>query len=86
MKAFTTKAFEKQYKKLPQKVQNRFKGRLRLFGVDPRNRSLNLHTVTIRGDRFISMNVTGDCRALFLWEDENTVIFHKIGTHSQLYG
>ena len=28
------------------------------------------------------MNVTGDYRALFLWEGEHAVRFYRIGTHS----
>ena len=86
MKYLFSAKFEKQYRKLPQKRQDAFDKRFDVFRKDPRNRSLNLHTVILRGERFVNMNVTGDCRALFTQEDENIIIFHKIGTHSQLYG
>ena len=83
---FFNKSFIKQYKKLPQKTQNQFRKRLDLFRVDRRNRLLNLHKVDRRGDMFVSMNVTGDYRALFLWEGKEKARFYQIGTHSQLYG
>ena len=83
---FFNKSFIKQYKKLSQKIRNQFKERLQLFRVDQRNRLLNLHKVDRRGEVYISMNVTGDYRALFLWEGRARVRFYQIGTHSQLYG
>ena len=86
MDVFFNKRFVKQYNKLSKKVQHRFDERLDTFQNNPRNRTLNLHTVSYQGDIFVSINVTGDCRALFLWESEDRVRFYRVGTHSQLYG
>ena len=86
MEIFFNKSFIKQYKKLPHKRQSQFRERLKLLQINREDRLLNLHKVDRRGDVFISMNVTGDYRALFLWEDKDRVRFYNIGTHSQLYG
>ena len=86
MKVLFSKSFIKRYEKMPQKLQRQVKRRVALLVDDSRHRTLNLHTVYYRGDAFISMNVTGDCRALFLWESEDRVRFYRVGTHSQLYG
>ncbi len=45
---------------------------------------LNIHQ--LHGDRkpLLSMNITGDYRALFLM-NKDTVTFYEIGTHSELY-
>ena len=83
---FFSKKFIKQYNKLPQKTQYQFDERLIVLQDNFRNPLLRLHTVCYRGDVFISMNVTGDYRALFLWEGEHAVRFYRIGTHSHLYG
>lgn len=80
-----TRTFSKQYKKLPPKVKAKFAERLRLFAQESNHPVLRIHT--LRGSRypFLSMNVTGDYRAIFLFEGED-VVFYEIGTHSQLYG
>ena len=85
MKILFSARFEKQYEKLPQKVREKFDERLDLFRHDPRDPALNIHKLHGEKKQFISMNVTGDCRALFVRVDKKTVIFSRIGTHSQLY-
>ena len=79
------KKFKKQYKKLPQEIQDKFDERLDLFRHNPQSRLLNIHKLRGRGECLFSMNVTGNYRALFLWEGAKSVQFRKIGTHSQLY-
>ena len=86
MDVFFSKKFIKQYNKLPQKIQYRFDKQIGVLQNNFRSRSLRLHAVYYRGNPFISMNVTGDFRALFVWEGESVVRFYRIGTHSQLYG
>ena len=78
------KSFIRQYTKLPIKIQKKFKERVALFKENPRHPSLRVHK--LKGDMvpFESMNVTGDFRALFVREGVK-VIFHRIGTHSELY-
>ncbi len=78
------KNFKKQFKKLPTKIQDQFVERLSIFKSDSEHPTLHIHP--LKGDmrRFMSMNVTGDHRALFI-RDGKAVAFHKIGTHSELY-
>lgn len=80
------KNFKKQYKKLPQKIKDTFKKRLSLFLRDPFDSTLNNHPLS--GDRNgqWSFNVTGDWRAIYVWDNKNTVILLEINTHSNLYG
>ena len=84
MRVTYKKKFIRQYEKLPEKIQKQFNERLGLMRKDIRHPLLRIHA--LRGDRrpYKSMNVTGDCRALFVIE-EDEVIFSEIGTHSELY-
>ena len=81
-----TSIFKKQYKKLPQKFQDQFDERLRLFLTDPINPQLRVHPLVGKFSGFWSINVNGDLRALYLKRGEEILIFALIGTHSQLYG
>ena len=85
MKAFTSTTFDKEYDKLPEKVKEQFRKRIKIFLNDPYNRSLNVHKLQGNKKHLCSMNVIGDCRALFQYLDKKTVRFRHIGTHSQLY-
>ena len=79
-----TKAFEKQFKKLPKKIQNKFDERFLLFLREPTSPILKIHLLQAEKAGLVSMNVTADYRALFTWELDE-VIFYEIETHSQLY-
>ena len=76
--------FRKRYQRLPRKVQSQFDRRLGLFIEDLNHPLLNLHALS--GERWplMSINVTGDYRALFVFE-KDTAVFYEIGTHSELY-
>lgn len=51
---------------------------------DNTNAILNNHSVDKAFTDCRSINVTGDYRAIFK-EENNVIIFLKIGTHSELY-
>jgi len=80
------RTFKKRYKKIPTKIRRQFEERLRLFAKEPFHPILNNHPLT--GDRLgqWSINVTGDWRAVYVFEDRNTIVFIDIDTHSNLYG
>lgn len=78
--------FKKQYKKLPSSVQALFEQRIKLLIIEPDNPTLRVHALKAEYEGYLSMNVTGDIRALFYYEGTNVVVFGFIGTHSQLYG
>ena len=77
--------FKKQYQKLPEKIQVQFDNKFEQFIADPKNPSLRVHK--LHGDKkdFYSLNINADYRALFTMST-TLVIFHQIGTHSELYG
>lgn len=78
--------FKKQFKKLPQKLQDQFEERLRLFLEDPVHPQLRVHPLKGKYAGYWSMNISGDLRALYLQKGDEVIIFALIGTHSQLYG
>ena len=77
--------FIKDYKKLPNKIQEKFKERRDLFIENKFNPLLNNHRVEPTYPNWRSIDITGDYRALFEIKEENSVVFMKIGTHSELY-
>ena len=78
------KHFNKKFKKLSPKIKNQFYDRLRIFKFNKFNPILNNHSVDKEYPGCRSINVTGDCRAIF--EDfGNKIVFLYIGIHSELY-
>ncbi len=77
--------FEKQFKKLPASVKQRFFKRLEIFEQFPYHPTLNTHILRGTFDGYQSINVTGDVRAIFMMNDRNIAFFVAIGTHGQLY-
>jgi addiction module RelE/StbE family toxin len=85
MKVIFSTGFKKDYKKLSEKIKNRFESRLALFLKDKKNRILNDHALMGKYGGYRSINITGDWRVIY-WERGEEIIFVAIGTHSQLYG
>ena len=87
MRVLYRKSFLKQYKKLPRKIQAKFKERLILFLEDQTHPLLHMHQLIGELAELSSINVTGDYRALFTLDDDPlSVTFFYIATHSELYG
>lgn len=81
-----SKKFKKQYDKLSPKLQKRTKDAIRLWATDPNNESLRLHRLSGKLNRFYSIDITGDVRALYEIIDGEVYLYQMVGTHSQLYG
>ncbi len=79
------KDFKKQFSKLNKKIQLEFEDRLRLLLSDQFHPILNSHPLHGEWEKYWSINITGDVRAIYITKDF-TAIFVAIGTHSQLYG
>lgn len=75
-------AFKKQYKKLPQEIQNAFKEKLNLFLADSLHPSLRIKKIQGVQNRWEG-SVTMKYRFTFHY-DEKTVVFRTIGTHDIL--
>ena len=80
-----SRQFVKQYEKSPIKIRASFKERIKNFAENQQNPQLNNHALSGKLKGYWSINVTGDWRAIYSWEDEETVIFEMLGTHNQLY-
>lgn len=81
-----TKRFSKQYDKTPPKIKKAFQERLVIFIHDKFDPRLHNHVLTGKYKSYRSINITGDWRAIFIEDTENTICFEMLGTHSQLYG
>lgn len=85
MKIIFSKSFVKQFKKVPVKIQDQFKKRLKDLNSQQNVSSLKIHALKGEYKGYKSMNVSGDWRALFYQKDNDIFIFELMGTHSQLY-
>lgn len=79
------KDFQKAFKKLSSKVQDKTFLRLEILLEEPYHPLLNHHRLQGDWSHLHSINITGDYRLIFQYQDENLVL-RDVGTHSQLYG
>jgi addiction module RelE/StbE family toxin len=84
MNGFTSKKFDKMFKKCPQEIKEKFIKRLKLFKDNKYSPILNNHPLSGKLKGLRSINVSGDYRSIFE-EKSGDIIFVAIGTHSQLY-
>lgn len=77
--------FERQYRKLPPKFQEKCDSRLILFADNPFAPELNNHALHGKYAGCRSIGITGDLRAIYEIRGE-LVVFSLIGTHHELYG
>ncbi len=85
MEILFSNSFRKDYHKLPKKLRNRVDERLVLFSQEPLDISLNNHGLKGKYKGYRSINITGDLRAHYYMLKKGTVLFVKLGTHSELY-
>lgn len=85
MRITTTKRFDKQFKKQPQKIQKEFAKRIELFLVDLNSPMLNTHKLSGKLKDLWSFNVSGDIRVVFDKSFDDIVVLEAIGSHSELY-
>jgi addiction module RelE/StbE family toxin len=79
------KRFQKNFKKLPPKLKEKFYKMLEVFLKNKFDAALGNHSVDKAFPGCRSINITGDYRAVF-WENDQVATFITIGTHSELYG
>lgn len=77
--------FLKAYRKIPKKIQEKFKEKRNLFIENNFHPLLNNHSVDPIYPNWRSIDITGDYRALFEIKEKTIIVFMKIGTHSDLY-
>jgi mRNA-degrading endonuclease YafQ of YafQ-DinJ toxin-antitoxin module len=86
MKIARSKRFQKQYNKLPAKIQKQFTERLKLYVVEETHCLLHAHSLTGKYKGYQSFNVNADVRAVFVFKGKTTLYFSAIDSHSELYG
>jgi len=79
------KDFIKDFKKLPKKIQSKFKERQVLFEKNEFDPLLNNHALKGKWLGYRSLNVMGDIRAVFK-KSTDSAIFAATDSHSNLYG
>lgn len=78
--------FRKQFQKLRASEQKKFKERRDIFLKDPFDPVLNNHALKGKHERYRSIAIGGDLRALYRELPGEVYIFTEIGTHHTLYG
>ena len=79
------KFFKKKLKKRTTKERNQFETRLNLFLKDFNNHILNNHALHSKYAHCRSINITGNLRAVYTFQNTNTVMFVDIDNHPNLY-
>ena len=85
MRVTTTKKFDKQFRKQPQKIQKEFSKKIALFLIDSNNPMLNTHKLSGKLKDVWSFNVSGDIRVIFDTSFRDVVVLEAIRSHSELY-
>lgn len=86
MRIFFRTYFQKKYRKLGKKLQLQVQSRIFLFEENPSDPRLRNHPLQGKYNGYLSINITGDYRAIYIALDKNTVEFTDIDTHDKLYG
>jgi len=85
MNSHLYRSFDKDYRKLPEKLRKQFKARRNLFLTNQFHPLLNNHELHGKYDGCNSINVTGDYRAIYFMKND-IAVFIRVGTHSELFG
>jgi len=80
-----TKAFNKQFTKLPRKRQDQARNTMALFLEDVATPSLRNHELKGEWLGYRSISAGGDLRLHYKVITEAKVLFVAVGTHSQIY-
>jgi addiction module RelE/StbE family toxin len=85
MIVFLHKNFIKKYKKLRKAEKQRFQERKNILINDPFCPILQNHRLRGEWEGYGSINIGGALRAIYFYENPNTVKFVNIDTHGNLY-
>ena len=73
--------FERQYKKLPQKIKVLAKEKESIFRFNPFDQRLDTHKLRGKDRDLWAFSVTDSFRIKFAFAKESVVLFLEIGTH-----
>ena len=80
-KIYPTTHFIKAYKSLPEEIKVRSKHREEIFKANPFDSRLKTHKLKGRFKGYWSYAIDYQYRILFRFIDNETVLYHDIGTH-----
>ena len=78
---YPTTHFIRSYKTLPRPIQAKAKQKEQIFKADPFDPRLKTHKLRGKLEGLWSYSVTFEYRILFRFIDQQTVLYHDIGTH-----
>lgn len=81
MKIYYSSKFEKEYKKLPQKIKLLAEKKEKLFRKDPYTPSLKTHKLTGKLKSYWSFSIDFQYRIIFEFAEKEIIWFHSVGTH-----
>jgi len=73
--------FERQYKKLPREIKEQAKEKEDIFRQDPFDLRLKTHKLHGRQSELWAFWISYHYRIVFLFLDDDSVLFLEIGTH-----
>ncbi|OGK16303.1 hypothetical protein A2774_05165 [Candidatus Roizmanbacteria bacterium RIFCSPHIGHO2_01_FULL_39_12c] len=82
MRIYYSSKFEKEYKRLPNKVKDLAEKREDLFRKNPFHPQLKTHRLKGRLKDFWSFSIDIHYRIIFEFVNKNMVWFHSVGTHA----
>ncbi len=78
--------FNKRFKKLSKKMQQKVLDRLDIFEADKFDEILDNHKLTGEYEGCRSIDITGNVRVIYEEIKEGVYVLVSVGTHTQLYG
>lgn len=81
MKVYPSKQFQKSFKKLPTDIQHIAIKKDKLFRDNPHSPQLKTHKLKGKLSVFWAYSVKLSYRVVFEFIDDQTVLYHDIGTH-----
>jgi addiction module RelE/StbE family toxin len=86
MKIFYSKTFEKAFKKLTQKKQQKIYDTIKIFQDNPTHVILKNHQLLGNKKGLRSLSAGGDLRIIFIEENGYTkILMLNVGSHNQVY-
>lgn len=82
MKIIYSAKFEREYKKLPDRIKNNAEEQEKIFRQNPFDSRLKTHRLYGKLKDLHSFSIGYKYRLIFEFADQNIVYFHSIGTHN----
>jgi len=81
MRIYYSNKFEREYKRLPNKIKNLAEEKEKLFRKNPFDPRLKTHRLKGKLKEFWSFSIDFYYRIIFEFVDKQIVWFHSVGTH-----